>query len=278
MAHSEFIATPPSGRGNKPMSVASLLRSVDAPSPDDLPGPYSEIAFCEAHGAYMISTVDEHHVRRARPAYCARCERQRQLEKKLARAAFPARFREASFRNYDVTCEGEADALAAAREYAQPFKATLRDGRNLLLLGSNGTGKTRLACSVAREVIAQGYTALYITVRDFLGMVSAVWDQKSMTEEALFATLTEPDLLILDEVGPTRSSEHERVLLNDLIDRRSRELKPMIVAGNVKVRELRDRIGERALDRLREGGSKAIQFRWGSRRTSRKHDSEQFSI
>src|SRR5690554_3941881 len=177
MARSNSKAPSP-GRGNRPVSVASLLRRFESAPKMELPGPHSEVRFCEIHGPYMLSTFDSHGVRRARPDYCARCERQQRLENELKRAAFPARYRDSRFSNYQVTCDGEAQALQAAKEYAAPFAESYESGRNLLLVGKTGTGKTRLACSIGREVIDQGYTSMYLTVRDFLGMISTAWDRK----------------------------------------------------------------------------------------------------
>lgn len=62
------------------------------------------------------------------------------------------------------------------------------------------------------------------------------------------------DLLVLDEVGVQMYSQYEKVILHQVIDRRTAMLKPVGVLTNLKEVELTQTIWERTLDRLRMGG------------------------
>lgn len=74
------------------------------------------------------------------------------------------------------------------------------------------------------------------------------------------------DLLVLDEVGVQMYSQYEKVILHQVIDRRTAMLKPVGILTNLKEVELTQAIGERALDRLRMGSGLWVNFEWRSYR------------
>ena len=73
------------------------------------------------------------------------------------------------------------------------------------------------------------------------------------------------DLLALDEVGASFGGEAEQVQLLDVIDLRYRLCRPTFIASNLPLAGIKDAIGERAFDRLREG-AKVLQCNWPSHR------------
>jgi hypothetical protein len=79
---------------------------------------------------------------------------------------------------------------------------------------------------------------------------------------------TDAGLLVLDDVGATRSNDftHERLL--QIIDRRWTTSRPTIVTSNLTAPGLRKSLGERTYDRLRDNAV-AIQLGGGSRRRER---------
>ena len=70
----------------------------------------------------------------------------------------------------------------------------------------------------------------------------------------MVASFIRPDLLILDEVGVQFGSETEKMILFEIINGRYEQLKPTIVINSNLRRALTDYLGERVVDRLREGG------------------------
>ncbi|HDR2401478.1 TPA: hypothetical protein QCH81_002223 [Enterobacter bugandensis] len=74
------------------------------------------------------------------------------------------------------------------------------------------------------------------------------------------------DQLVLDEVGIKMYSKYEKVILHQVIDRRTAMLKPVGILTNLKEAELTQAIGERALDRLRMGSGLWVNFDWRSYR------------
>lgn len=84
------------------------------------------------------------------------------------------------------------------------------------------------------------------------------------TEEDVLEELGGFDLLVIDEVGASRGSDWEVQLLHEVIDRRYQAVRPTIVVSNLTTTDLKDYIGERALDRLRQGGGDLVGFTWAS--------------
>ena len=76
------------------------------------------------------------------------------------------------------------------------------------------------------------------------------------------------DLLILDEVGMQYGTEAEQITLFDIIDKRYRDLKPTILLTNQNSSGLKQFLGERSFDRVKEECI-WVTFLWASHRGKR---------
>jgi DNA replication protein DnaC len=238
---------------------------------------------CDTHGPYLArqvlrgrwttcrACVEESHAAeaRARSEQLARQRREARTRQLIGRAAIPERFRDRTLDSFELHCDGARYALSVARDYADTFARRLEQGSSLIFCGSVGSGKTHLACGIARRVIEADRMAVFTSVLAAVRMIKETWRKDSEdTESAAIQRLVEPDLLILDEVGVQFGSDTEKLLMFDIINGRYEQMKPTIVISNLAAPKLGDFLGERVLDRLREGGGRVVPFDWPSYRRS----------
>jgi DNA replication protein DnaC len=204
----------------------------------------------------------------ARLADERRAARQAELERALGRAGIPRRFQGRGFADYRAAGPEQQAALAVCRGYAERFEEALAHGRCLLLVGGPGTGKTHLACAILAAVIGAGRSGLFIAVSEALRLIRDAYSPRAARSESeAFALLTEPDLLVLDEVGVAiGDGEKRQAMLFDVLNARYGAQRPTVLIGNLTAAELGAYLGERIMDRLLESGSAVVPFTWASHR------------
>lgn len=197
-------------------------------------------------------------------------EQRMAMERKLGAALIPKRFAGKTFDQYVAATPEQRKALNTCRRYAAEFAKIAETGRCLILLGKPGTGKTHLSVSIANEIMATTTaTAVYRTLGAVLQAIRATYDHTSdQSESQILSSLVSPSLLILDEIGVSKEkpSDFELTTLFAIINGRYEEMRPTIIVSNLDSQSLPSAIGERCIDRLREGGVIVIPFEWESQR------------
>lgn len=192
-------------------------------------------------------------------------DRQRRIESRLNKSGIPLRYRTKDFGTYIADSDKKEKALAIAMEFAQNFDAHKKQGTTVVFSGMPGTGKSHLAIAIAQHVM-NANTALYTSAIDAVRMIRDTWRKDSpKTEIQVLEELASIDLLIMDEVGVQYGTEAEQVSLFDIIDKRYRDLMPTILLTNLNKGGMKEFLGDRSFDRLREDGI-WVTFDWESRR------------
>lgn len=191
-----------------------------------------------------------------------------QMERRLGAAMIPKRFQGKGFDSYRADTPEQQQALRICQGYAEQFPENYRDGRCLLLLGTVGTGKTHLSAAILDMVVTRhGMLGVYRTVTSILQYVKGSYDHAATYSEAdAFQALIAPHLLVIDEAGATKATEFELATLFTVINGRYEQQKPTIVISNLELDGLHRAIGDRCVDRLREGGGRMVPFKWASAR------------
>lgn len=193
---------------------------------------------------------------------------QLRMEQKTGAARIPKRFQNKTFADYIAETPQQQKALEACTSYAHNFADNLAAGRCLILSGNVGTGKTHLAAAIADYIVRETeYTAVFRSLHSILQSIKATYSNNSeFTESEVLEIFTSPDLLVIDEIGATKPSEFELSTIFAIINTRYESQLPTVIITNLDAGELKNNIGDRCVDRLREGGGRAIAFNWESKR------------
>lgn len=238
-----------------------------------------EWAECPRHGRYPVKgvkTLGEDSFWTPFDCGCVRCAQERAQTARFGRIAIPRRYAEARVADYQVTCEGQRRAKAVVVEYCKDITARLAHGDSLIFFGGSGTGKTFLACAIARRAVSEGHTALFIKARALVSDIRSAWRKDSeLTEKDILDRFVAVDLLIIDEVGAQFGTPGEALHLFDVIGERYAQMKSTILLSNFPLtvtseerdagkKGIADYLGDAAFDRFREAGSHAVAFNWTS--------------
>lgn len=238
---------------------------------------YPYLSVCVRHGG-DDPTVNKHR--------CGYCEEEQDIEsakrydeqqREHMRENWPSimlnigigrRFADKDFANFICEHDEQRSALAVCNEYSNEFQTHHANGNSLILSGKPGTGKTHLATAIIADLVRRSLmrcSCTYLTARELIFKLRASWNGEAPSEESAIKELAKRDLLVIDEIGSQFGSEAELVQLFAVMDARYREQRPMILISNLNRGKLQEFIGERAFDRLREGGT-WVSFDWESHR------------
>lgn len=167
-----------------------------------------------------------------------------------------------TFDDYNADSSAQKHALSVCKGYVDRFPCS----SSLLLLGTVGTGKTLLG-SMMVDALCDKYSCEIIRVIDLIRKLKATWSKDSQeSEQEIIEHYSNLDLLVIDEIGVQYGSDTEKLFIFDIIDGRYENMLPTVVISNLDVDGLKLAIGERVVDRLREGGGEAVAFNWESYR------------
>lgn len=194
-------------------------------------------------------------------------DRKRKVDALIEQSDTPQRFMSATLEGYAADSVAQRKVLNHCRQFVEHYPEAMVSGASLVLCGRPGTGKTHLACAMGK-----GIAELWLRPFGFSTALQAIRSIKETyrkdsdrTESDAIDRLTEIDLLILDEVGVQLGTEHEKMLMFEVINERYQRCRPTILISNLNRAELTEYLGERIMDRFAECGA-VLAFDWSSHR------------
>lgn len=200
---------------------------------------------------------------RLRSEAIARENRAMKMQRILGRSGIRELHMNCSFDNYRVENDGQRKALEQARRYAEEFDQGIA---SFVFSGRPGTGKNHLAAAIGNHLILRGKSVLIVTVADLMSIIKGSFSGGDRTEEHLLHDFSTVDLLVIDEIGMQTESRYEKVIINQIVDRRSSSKRPTGMLTNLNHAEMVKLLGERVMDRMRLGQSLWVSFNWESYR------------
>jgi DNA replication protein DnaC len=145
------------------------------------------------------------------------------------------------------------------RDLLAPYlgREFVTEGRNLILSGKSGRGKTALAIATAIRAIQNGFDARFTTAAALIDDLVAAAQHGGLA--AATAAYRDPDVLIIDEVGYLPYVETAANVLYGVVDGRYLDHRPIIFTTNKSLDQWGqvlhdDHLAEALLDRVLERG------------------------
>lgn len=170
----------------------------------------------------------------------------------LHNAGVPKLICHATFENFITRGDADRMNLDVARKFAK------RRAGFLTLIGDVGTGKSHLAAAILREV-GGGW---FVTQAALISGLRRKYDDRKADDVKLKATRAR--LLVLDEIGLSAEGSDVFPTLHEILDCRHGEKMPTVMTssppGPATVADLKQFVGPRLADRLRQSSYKILHF------------------
>lgn len=134
------------------------------------------------------------------------------------------------------------------------------EGRNLVLLGPVGSGKSHAATAAVRAMHFEGDRIEWWPTVELLDAMRPGSDDDDAMARALGA-----DVLLLDDLGAERPTAWTAERLYLVVNRRWMEDQPIVATSNLTLDELRQALGDRCFSRL-TGGADVVTLTGRDRR------------
>ncbi|MDP1769694.1 MAG: ATP-binding protein [Nitrospirota bacterium] len=178
-------------------------------------------------------------------------------------AGIPARYRSSVIGQFPIPANGQQEVLDAAKHFVGTSGA---NSTGLIFMGKVGTGKSHLACALLSEFLKKGLVCQFLSATQAFRLIKECWARNAdKTENQAIRSFTTPHLLVLDEVGVQKDSATEYLFLNEIVNERYNAMRPTILLTNLTMEEFTKLLGDRIVDRFREGGH-VLVFDWDSQR------------
>lgn len=196
--------------------------------------------------------------RHPRPCLCRREEMEREAKERAIREHEDTLTRNRSICFQDKAMydwnfahdDGTVETMIHARNYVENFEQMLINHTGILFWGDVGTGKSFMAGCIANALLEKEYTVKMTNFSTIINDLFGCEDKNEYVE-----SLMRYSLLIIDDLGAERSTEYATENVFNVIDRRYRSGKPLIVTTNLSLGELmeeetvsRKRIYDRILE------------------------------
>lgn len=136
----------------------------------------------------------------------------------------------------------------------------------LVFTGPCGTGKTLLATEIMKALMVSAeIICFYTTAANLLSFIKDGYGRKDRSEFDDMKKIASYGLLVIDELDQIKTSTHDVGMLQNIINARYNDDRPLIVISNKLFSDFEEVIGSRTVSRLHENGV-VINFDWADNR------------
>lgn len=211
------------------------------------------------HGSGWIYWRDNNGIEYGRRCGCGLVERQI-MERKLEFANIPEAFKTLDIRSFRLDVYYKEDSrkaivntCAAIKYYLDNLEGMRKDGMGLYLYsGTKGSGKTRMAASIANEMISTYRMQVkFAGSMQIINEIKATWDDKDRSESDLLRALSTVQVLVIDDFGTELPKDWIGERFYSIINGRYQDKLITMYTSNLSLQDLKydDRITNRIKER-----------------------------
>jgi DNA replication protein DnaC len=261
----------------KPIKITPIAKSIKEAS--SLPTKFGiQKGICEIHGEYQAVVIENHvgtcptcfelelkKIRETENDQTLEIIKKAQYDEIITLSGIPERYKKLKFENLIARTEAQKDIFEIIKSYADDFAGARKTGQSLIFHGPTGNGKTQLGCAILHSVIDQGFTTKFTLATSAIRRINDCnnFNNKETKTEAYQAFFA-PDLLLIDDIGASITTDSSIQIINEIISDRYQERKPTIITSNDEEDELTKLNGKRIMDRMSEKRGMIIPFKWSS--------------
>ena len=140
--------------------------------------------------------------------------------------------------------------VAGCKEFVRVFD---KKHDNLLFTGSTGVGKTFLTNCIARELMDDFHSVIYLTASDLFDVFSRNKFDYAEDMKDMYRFILDCDLLIIDDLGTELNNSFTSSQLFYCINERMNMSRSTIISTNLTLARLRDSYTDRVTSRIMSG-------------------------
>jgi DNA replication protein DnaC len=163
-------------------------------------------------------------------------------------SGLPHKWENVTFENFEPR-KGTERAYKACCNYTEQFPSLQSRGIGMYLYGTSGSGKTRLAASIANKLLDKGVSVKWWNVTSLYFTIQGTFKGDGNSQEILDGC-TNAGLLILDDMGAEKPSEWTMATMYDILNTRIDDVLPTIITSNLKLEELASKADPRVISRI----------------------------
>ena len=179
-------------------------------------------------------------------------EKQIRLNRIFKNSLMDEKFKQCTFENWNHDI-GSEKIFNICSKYASNFTKAKEDNLGLMLYGEPGNGKTHAVSCIANYLMLRGTPTICVSINKMLERIKETYSSYGKEgEETVLKSLSNADLLIIDDLGTEQKNEWSASRIYNIIDSRYRNSLPTIITTNININDLEDMYHKRTYDRLME--------------------------